>query len=95
MRICTLVFVALVWALGAFADEIPGSQFSHGAWQGAGFASATSGVYLMQHFFVDVYIGSILGVLASLITHKSLEFFNKQTQGIDRLNGSLVNMKWK
>lgn len=43
MRICTLVFVALVWAFGAFADEIPGSQFSHGAWQGAGFASATSG----------------------------------------------------
>ena len=56
---------------------------------------AFSRVYLMQHFFVDVYIGSILGVLASLVTYKSLEFFNKQTPGIDKLNGSLVNMKWK
>ena len=56
---------------------------------------AFSRVYLMQHFFVDVYIGSILGVLASLITYMSLELFNKQNQGIDKLDGSLANMKWK
>ena len=56
---------------------------------------AFSRVYLMQHFFVDVYIGAILGVLASLLTYKLLEPFNKQNRGIDKLDGSLVNMKWK
>ncbi|MCG8318140.1 MAG: phosphatase PAP2 family protein [Cytophagales bacterium] len=56
---------------------------------------AFSRVYLMQHFFVDVYIGAMLGVLASLITYMLLELYNKQNPGIDKLDGSLVNMKWK
>ncbi|MDA4844149.1 hypothetical protein [Hoeflea poritis] len=43
MRICVLLIVAFLWTFGAFADEIPGTQFSHGAWRGAGYVSASSG----------------------------------------------------
>ncbi len=57
---------------------------------------AFSRVYLMQHFFVDVYIGAIIGVLSALIVHKIFEIIEKQHSGTDKFNGSLVNgFKWK
>ncbi len=51
---------------------------------------AFSRVYLMQHFFIDVYIGAIIGVLCGLITVKILELFEQQS-GTNKFNGSLVN----
>lgn len=36
-------------------------------------STAISRVYLLQHFFIDVYFGSILGILLSFIIYKTID----------------------
>ncbi len=63
-------------------------------WSGIMFVFALmvgiSRVYLVQHFFVDVYFGSIIGVLATLLMY-SIFFKNPILENSKFLNYSIFN----
>ncbi|MCO5250248.1 MAG: phosphatase PAP2 family protein [Candidatus Kapabacteria bacterium] len=63
-------------------------------WSGIMFVLALmvgiSRIYLVQHFFVDVYFGSIIGVLATLLIY-SILFKNPALQDSKFLNYSIFN----
>ncbi|MGX5818682.1 phosphatase PAP2 family protein [Chitinophaga lutea] len=46
-----------------------------------GLATAHSRLYLSQHFFVDVYAGSIIGTLCCAIVYSAFEASKRQTPG--------------
>lgn len=50
-----------------------------------------SRIYLMQHFFIDVYYGSIVGIISTLLAVFFAERFTPLTQN-QHLRGSLLQM---
>ena len=52
---------------------------------------AISRIYLLQHFFVDVYFGAVLGMLAALLSLKATTFILGLKRAERLKNRSIVN----
>lgn len=56
-----------------------------------GLTTAHSRLYLSQHFFADVYAGSIIGTCCSTLIYWLFEYKKSQTPGTSSLHNSVIS----